>query len=172
MEDSIKNLTIPNELNHPYFFDGNNDKVMINQKDAPINIYFIHEILFYNGIKATKPWLIPIESISTLLEKWTILKEELKLLHQQRDQHTILQEMKKGIALFIQFLFWSNNRPVQLNPIPYDQMSFKPVNIQERLEFLIIRPRLYHSYVQLSELFEEQQKHFVRKNIMKKASRS
>jgi len=44
----------------------------------------------------------------------------------------------------------------------------KPVNVQERLNFIETKPRLYHSYVQLAELFSEQEKLFAKNKALNK----
>jgi hypothetical protein len=109
------------------------------------------------------------EVISFLLAEWNILKTELETLYRNRDQQTTLQGMKKGIGLFIHFLYWSNDRQVKLNELePLGSIEMKPVNLDERLGFIIRRPNLFHSYRQLSELVTEQEKLLAKKNIVKK----
>ncbi|MDP4083846.1 MAG: hypothetical protein Q8934_04435 [Bacillota bacterium] len=166
----MKRVQVPKELNHSFFFEQNKE---IDIKSEIEEMNFIYEIYFYNGIPAPKPWIHPNEALPKLLEKWTSKKEELTLLHQKMDQKTIEEDMKKGIGLFIQFLFWSNDCPVRLDQsIHLEQLPYHPVNIRERLEFIILKPKLYHSFVQLSELIEEQRKHYVKKSIIKKSSQS
>jgi hypothetical protein len=172
MDDAIKKLPIPEELLHPFFFS--QEEMLINKPIDPINIgeNFIYEFFFYNGIEIIKPWEIPQESIPKILEKWQKVKDDLNLFHHNRDQKSILESMKTGIGLFIQLLFWSNEEPANLmRPIPISQLTYKPVNVQERLEFIIARPKLFHSFIQLSELMIEQEKHFIKKIVVKKASR-
>jgi hypothetical protein len=78
--------------------------------------------------------------------------------------------MKKGIGLFLQFLFWSNDKQIAvLANTSLSLLEVKPVNIDERLGFIISRPNLFHSYRQLSELMVEQEKLYAKKNIVKKA---
>ena len=47
-------------------------------------------------------------------------------------------------------------------------LEMKPVNLEERLGFIISRPTLFHSYRQLTELMVEQEKLYAKKNIVKK----
>ena len=109
------------------------------------------------------------EVIAFLLAEWNLLKMELETLYRNRDQQTTLQGMKKGIGLFIHFLYWSNDRQVNLKKLePLDRIEMKPVNLEERLGFIIRRPNLFHSYRQLSELITEQEKLFAKKSIVKK----
>ncbi|WML45078.1 YpoC family protein [Neobacillus sp. PS3-40] len=172
MDDSIKRLQIPDELVHPFFFSEN--EIAVKKPPVPftLEVNFICELFYYNGIETFKPWVSYEEVIPTLLDKWQTEKDHLKLLHRERDQKNILQSMKKGIGLFIQLLFWSNGEPVQLNEsFSILELAYKPVNVQERLRFIISRPNLFHSYIQLSELMLEQEKQYEKKNIMKKAFR-
>jgi uncharacterized protein (DUF433 family) len=77
--------------------------------------------------------------------------------------------MKKGIGLFIQFLYWSNDRQINSKePVSINQLVITPVNLDERLAYILSRPNLFHSYRQLSELMTEQAKQYAKKNIVKK----
>lgn len=109
------------------------------------------------------------EAISRLLVDWVHIKTELEVLYRNRDQKSTIQGMKKGIGLFIQFLFWGNEKEINLKAFePLERLEIKPVNLDERLGFIIRRPNLYHSYRQLSELMVEQEKLYAKKNILKK----
>lgn len=109
------------------------------------------------------------ENIPILLAKWDEVSSELEALYRNRDQKSTLQLMKKGISYFIQFLFWSNDRQVHSKEtISFNLLEIKPVNLEERLTYILSRPNLFHSYRQLSELFTEQEKLLAKKNILKK----
>ncbi|MEH7272607.1 YpoC family protein [Neobacillus vireti] len=109
------------------------------------------------------------ENIPLLLAEWDRLRDELEILYRNRDQKNTLQGMKKGISLFIQLLYLTNDRQVKVTELePIDFIEIKPVNLDERLGFIIGRPKLFHSYRQLSELFIEQNKLYVKNNIVKK----
>ena len=110
--------------------------------------------------------------ISNLLTEWKNSKVQLEVLFRERNYKNAKVLMDKGIQLFTQFLAWSNDWPVTMNEtLNYRQLEFKPVNVEERLAFITSRPALYHSYRQLSELMIEQEKLFVKRNILKKASK-
>ncbi|MEH7303490.1 YpoC family protein [Neobacillus drentensis] len=110
--------------------------------------------------------------ISNLLTEWDKSKEQLEKYFRERDYHNAKVLMEKGINLFIQFISRANELPILQNEsINYKQFDFKPVNVEERLAFIMARPGLYHSYRQLSELMIEQEKLFVKRNILKKASK-
>ncbi|MEH7250439.1 YpoC family protein [Neobacillus niacini] len=107
------------------------------------------------------------EAITRLRAEWNQVKAELENLFRNRDQKTTLHGMNKGIGLYIQFLFLSNDRQVH-DLESFDTLVIKPVNLEERLGFIINRPNLFHSYRQLSELILEQEKLYAKKNIVKK----
>lgn len=130
----------------------------------PVSIPFLDEL----------EWLTPMEnqdnSISHLLEEWEKVKVELDLLYRNRDQKTTISGMKKGIGLFLQFLFWSNDRQISaIESTSLNLLEIKPVNLDERLSFIISRPNLFHSYRQLSELMVEHEKLYAKKKVVKKA---
>ncbi|WP_449620248.1 YpoC family protein [Robertmurraya sp. Marseille-Q9965] len=115
-----------------------------------------------------KPWESPEESVTVLLEQWGLLNEELHNLFEKRAQKEAKPVMEKGISLFIEFLHWSNGRPEITTEIDYTGLKIKPVNIGERLNFIIARPTLFQSYMQLAELFVEQEKGFKKALAIKK----
>jgi hypothetical protein len=109
------------------------------------------------------------QAISNLLSDWEKIKVELETLYRNRDQKSTLQGMKKGIGLFIQFLYLSNDRQVNSKESSsINQLEITPVNLEERLAYILSRPNLFHSYRQLSELMTEQAKQYAKKNIVKK----
>jgi hypothetical protein len=111
------------------------------------------------------------KAILKIIEEWKKINLVLEELYRNRDQTNILLSMKRGIELFKQFVFWTNEKQVNLQePIPWNQIEYKPVNVEERFAFIMSRPNLFHSFRQLSELMVEQEKLFMKKNIMKKAS--
>lgn len=113
-----------------------------------------------------------MESIPHLIKEWRDIKDQLEILFRERDQQNVKKLMDQGINLFIQFISLSNGFPVSLDePYTPNQYEFKPVNVEERLGFIMSRPALYHSYRQLSELMIEQEKLYVKSNILKKASK-
>jgi hypothetical protein len=113
-----------------------------------------------------------VKDISNLLKEWENSKDQLEALFRERDYKNAKVLIEKGINLFIQFLSWSNELPVLLEEtINFNQFEYKPVNVEERISFIMSRPNLYHSYRQLTELMVEQEKLFVKRSILKKASK-
>lgn len=140
--------------------------------DMFITFPFIYETLYFNGINQNWPWQKPEESVANLLAIWGELRVELEVIQQNRDRKASIEPMKKAIMIFYCFLFWSNDQPVSLKHRHLESLQVKPVNFIERLQFILKRPGLYHSYRQLSELFDEQQKHYMKKKIVAKQNRS
>lgn len=113
-----------------------------------------------------------VDQFSNLLKEWEDRKVQLESLFRERNYKNAKELMEKGITSFIQFLSWSNELPVrQDEPLNFTQFEYKPVNVEERLGFIMSRPNLYHSYRQLSELMIEQEKLFMKRSILKKASK-
>ncbi|MBM7654887.1 YpoC family protein [Neobacillus cucumis] len=110
---------------------------------------------------------------ASLMAEWESIQRQLEPLFRARDFKSTNQWMEKGINLFLQFLYLTNDETfIPHNQITLNQFPFKPVNLEERLGFIKSRPGLYHSYRQLSELMIEQEKQFVKGNIVKKSSRT
>jgi len=80
------------------------------------------------------------------------------------------QSMIKGISLLFLMLFWVNRRPVNVaewkGRLP--ELEIKPLNVEERLSFIIKKPGAYFSYIQLEELFIELNKASVKWMAMQK----
>lgn len=109
------------------------------------------------------------EAISYLLSDWKKVRADLEILYQNRDQKNTMSGMHKGIAIFIQYLYWTNDKPVIIEEsITLNELDSVPVNLEERFAFILKRPNLYHSYRQLSELMAEQEKLYAKKSIQKK----
>lgn len=168
--DKISNnpLHLPQELNHPFFFTEQEIVVDIPIQSWNMNQVFIFEILFYNKMEAIKPWMKTSGYLPAITAGWKDLKAAIEGQHHLRNKAGISAEMRKGIGLFLQFLFWSNQKPVcLLNLGNLSDLKIKPVNIEERLNFILSRPGLFHSFVQLSELMTEQEKAFAKHERLK-----
>ncbi|MFK2824179.1 hypothetical protein QYG89_00540 [Bacillus sp. B190/17] len=156
-------ITIPHELRHALFFTGEEVRL---PAEVSIGAYpfFIYEMLGQE-----QPWLSEEKGLSMIEAEWHELKMTLQQKFEKRDQ-TIQEEMKAAIALFFMELFWSNSLPVQLNGWQ-QKISFleiKPVNMKERIEFILRRPYSYQAYIQLCELMTEQVKKIARYRVVKK----
>ena len=77
------------------------------------NVPFLYETAFYHGMDVLKPWEIPDQTIPSVINEWEKIKKELTIKFSNRD-HVVEELMRKGIALFYEVLYWSNDRPVVL----------------------------------------------------------
>lgn len=167
-------INIPHELEHPFFFLAK-EKLIVERKTLQtmnINIPFLYEAAYYSGIDAMKPWEMKEECIPLLISEWKKIKSTLDELFLNRSYKQALEPMKKGISLLLEFIYWANESPVQFFEADFiNKLAFRPVNIGERLSFIIERPSFYHSFIQLSELMVEMEKQYVKKLAVKKASK-
>lgn len=109
--------------------------------------------------------------IFLLLEEWNEVKEEISIQFKNRDNKNALTPMMKGINIFEQFLFLCNDRELINQQESILGFNWKPVNITERLTFIKNKPSLYHSFIQLSELMNEQEKQYNKKIAIQKMTK-
>ncbi|RBP02243.1 YpoC family protein [Rossellomorea aquimaris] len=163
-------LSIPLQLKDPFFFP--DLKVRVDTSHIiPYEPFFAYEILYFNEESpGSLPWVDHEYFINNILKSWREGEECLKTLFNKRSKDT-LPLMKKSIAQAYMLLYWSNSMPVILNSdiTPIDSLSIKPVNAGERMSFIRINPTLFHSFVQLSQLFVEQHKQYAKSLALKRA---
>lgn len=168
-----KRISIPPQLQLNYFFEHQSiDFHVENVKkndELIISDWFPYELAFYSKIESYRPWEDASNSVLQLIHYWKQLHKRLADLFEKRDRLNVHRPMKQGIALFIQCLFWMNDVPVIFSEqsIKIVNLKWKPVNVKERLEFIIHQPNYYHSFVQLNELMNELEKQY----HIKKASK-
>ncbi|XIH33950.1 hypothetical protein C1N70_17210 [Cytobacillus firmus] len=122
---------------------------------------FLYEAAFYAGIPAVRPWENNANYIPVLFDEWAGQKNLLGMHFTNRDRKAALDPMKVSLGLFLQMLYWTNGKPVNLLYDP-GELSIKPVNSKERLDFIFARLAFYHSYIQLSELIAEMEKQYMK----------
>ncbi|WNS73998.1 hypothetical protein RRV45_13845 [Bacillus sp. DTU_2020_1000418_1_SI_GHA_SEK_038] len=167
-------LSVPLELVHPFFFAESKELIVEEDELTYMNASkpFLYEAAYFSEVQAVKPWEIQEESIPAIMKEWQSVKELLETLFAKREIIHVLPPMKKGISLLLEFVYWGNGLPVVLsNSLDLSKLAIKPVNISERLEFIMQRPSLYHSFIQLTELIGEMNKQYVKQQVMKKASK-
>lgn len=98
--------------------------------------------------------------VEKVLIEWNESKDELAIHFKNRDGEKALPLMERAIELFKQFILMTNGETKGLYAI--EDCKIKPVNVEERLNFIVSRPNLFHSYIQLAELFAEQEKQFAK----------
>lgn len=106
-------------------------------------------------------------SIQKLLLNWNQSKTELEELFKKRESEQALSVMKNAVELFIEFLSLTNGKGSD-NKFNIEDCGIRPVNLKERLDFIVSRPQLYHSYIQLSELYAEQNKQYAKQVALNK----
>ncbi|WP_078546142.1 YpoC family protein [Litchfieldia alkalitelluris] len=132
---------------------------------------FIFDILEEVGDKFPKPWEDRNQMIPILLESWSETSDMLSNLFKRRVRNETRGPMLQSISLYIQFLYWVNEQAVPgLQNIVSDmlKLEYTPINIEERMAFILSRPDSYHAYIQVSQLFEEGKKYFYKQNAVLK----
>ncbi|MFT8320523.1 MAG: YpoC family protein [Bacillus sp. (in: firmicutes)] len=133
---------------------------------------FIHEAAFFQGIQLFQPWAqqnvkICVEKI---MAEWQQLKLDIQRSITEQNKKETQQIMKKGIAYFLESLYWTNELPVSFEAgIISKEIKIKPINVEERMAFIVSRLTGYHSFKQLDELFKELQKQFAVKMSKRKS---
>ncbi|MGE7601466.1 YpoC family protein [Peribacillus sp. NPDC097675] len=167
----IQTLRVPDELVDPIFFP---KEVKPLKKEAyqawknPFEV-FSYELLFYRGEEAYLPWKKGEKHVPELYDKWRLIKRDCETLFSERKAGQALEPMKEGIGLFLSAVYWMHGKPVQLSAWEkhIEECTLKPVNLVERLSFIMERPALFHSFRQLCELFIEFEKLMVRNKLQK-----
>lgn len=155
----MKIVNIPEEIYDPFFFT--EKKIPVSLEAFPQKELFVFEIAYYSGLDSDKPWEDAEKFVPELIKAWEELEIEIKSLFDHRDKQGATLPMKRGIGYLIEFIFWTNGHPARrLDQFEIESLQLKPVNFFERLQFILKRPSIYPSYIQLKELMEEQQKQF------------
>ncbi|PLR77174.1 hypothetical protein CU633_11530 [Bacillus sp. V3-13] len=164
------NRGVPGELNNPFFLT-TEAGISEERKGNEMQIFplFYYDWAFYSNIEALKPWEDPAQYVPLLFAEWKRLKDGLVQLFENRNPGSAEMPMKKGIGLFVEGLFWTNGQPAVVSSLDHaENLAIKPVNLRERLEFIMNRPTLYHSFIQLSELMTELEKAFMKQMMLRK----
>ncbi|MFD1738511.1 YpoC family protein [Bacillus salitolerans] len=163
------NLLIPCHFQPSLFFN-NKEWITINKGEELLYEPFLYDIAYYHKISIDKPWENNRALVLKLYDRWTEDKEILKLFFNNRNRQGARPYMIKSLGFFIMFICWSNQQPVlsitdwttQVSRLP-----IKPVNMIERLNHIFTSPDHYHSYLQLTQLYEELNKQYQKSFILK-----
>lgn len=132
-------------------------------EDAIQTLPIIFDVMDYIGVKSLKPWEQPFTYVPIIFYKWNADEEQIMQLIANRNQKEALQPMKHHILSFIAALFWLNGQPVAgLNNLSecVKQLKIKPVNVEDRVAYLMSAPNHHHSFTQLKQLFIELKKKY------------
>lgn len=169
---SLNKCKIPEELKSPLFFseeetelppEGLHEWTIIS--DGP---YFAYELIYWNDLDGFHPWKGSQKPIVDLFGQWAVIKGKAGMMFSERKAKEAKGLMIEGLSLFFSILFWLHHQPVNLRSWKehLGLFDFKPINTEERLSFILLRPALYHSYVQLGELFFELEKQYYKREII------
>ncbi|WP_174733977.1 YpoC family protein [Mesobacillus harenae] len=168
---------IPKELSSPLFFP---EQTFVwsetyNQK-LSVKPILLYELAHYSNISAIKPWEDPIDNVPLIWQEWKqekiLLGEIFKKRNKSAKKETIMG-MTNSAGLLLEYLYWTNGQPVRLDELSLiNHLNVKPVNATERISFILDRPNSFPSFIQLSELFAEQEKQFEKAKALKKLKSS
>jgi hypothetical protein len=165
-------VDMPKELKH-HALDILGDKIEVLNAETFQKVYpFMHEAAYYHGLKTVYPWDKDQQKacVAGVISLWKELRLEAETAIQKQDKEKTVLTIKSGVRFFLECLYWSNDRPVNLlnGLVASEQLSLIPFNAEERLSYILSRPGGYHSYRQLDELFKELEKQFAIKMIKRK----
>lgn len=157
----MSDCQIPENFNKKPFFPAL-FSVKPNSVSAEIigNHYFYFDMSILEGNSAAFPWEDQNRSFGILIKAWASLEDGLEELFHNRNHKAAEIPMIEGLAAFVEALFWSHGEPVPsldhtILLKAADGLSHKPINIAERLEYILNKPAHYLSFIQLRELFAE-----------------
>ncbi|PGL71925.1 YpoC family protein [Bacillus sp. AFS055030] len=151
----------------PFYKDNTSDQI-INEEIKIKNKPFFYES---NQILVNKSSNIPNESdeiMKEMFNEWKEESEHISNYFKQRNRKLAYEPMIRGLANFISILTWINGKML-LNLtnllIELDKLQVKPINLDERIRFVLNQPDHYHSFIQLSGLYTELEKLYYKQKI-------
>lgn len=169
MSSKVK-LTVPDEIQR-YFLLQNMLEVEVNSfendKEILLKTPFLYDLLALQNEKPPiKPWEQWESSIPYLLDKWKGLCRDITVSFQNRKGKADKNQMLFSIGLYLLIIHWLNNSPLKANLQSFSSFLYKPINIEDRISFILKKPEQYHSFIQLQELFLETEKLFYKRKAM------
>ncbi|MDG5787553.1 hypothetical protein QA612_08600 [Evansella sp. AB-P1] len=161
-----ESIIVPKEFCRQPFYS-NGDTIEISDQYFSLESiwndqYFYHDIHYTvktSSSQIRKPWVTPNIIGKMALDQWK--KEGLPTLQQlfsHRDRKGARPLMIKYLAVYLQMMHWSNGEPIKcLHHIEeqIQSLSFAPLNVTERVSFILTTPDHHHSFTALSQLFNE-----------------
>ncbi len=131
---------------------------------------FRYDIAYHYGHPAIKPWENREPAVQSVVQEWKAVTGDIQTFFKDRNSEAALPNMVKGLQLYTMLLFWGNGKPVVLQDLfaALNELSIKPANIKDRLSFIMEKPTLFHSYIQLGELFNESEKQLMKDIVVAK----
>ncbi len=154
-------VSIPETFQNPLFFK---DRDFIYDSEWNLEQFgcvpLLIDLLCYQG-KFEQEHLNYEQLIGILLKQWKKEKTEIADDFKRRDRAAARPKMIKSIGWFLSLLHWMEGRYVEnLSDIVQSilKVTIQPVNLKERLSFVLEAPDHFQSFIQLSELFDETEK--------------
>jgi hypothetical protein len=130
------------------------------------------EFLFYDDIKRfikkdteelmNSPWNEPSSSLALARTRWNDNgKPLIKAFLKNRDRFNAKPLMIQYAAIYIQCNHWVDGKPVEdLHRIAsiIQHMSYAPVNLEDRLNFILESAGHHHAFTALDQLYTESAK--------------
>ncbi|MGG2092850.1 YpoC family protein [Bacillus sp. S13(2024)] len=162
-------LEIPNDFRCSPFFE--EETVIEYNAEKSFGELLKETCFFFDIDQRYKPWNEIEKSISTVLSLWKEQKEEISILFRNRNKKEAKDPMVRFAGHLLSILHWMNGTSVvSLQDMNgrIERLENKPVNFMERFLFIMKQPDHYHSFIQLTQLYEEMEKLYVRVLIMQK----
>ncbi|GGM23093.1 hypothetical protein GCM10011351_06200 [Paraliobacillus quinghaiensis] len=106
-----------------------------------------------------------------LIEDWKKQSAIIAELFHQKAYQEARVPMEKYTKQFIHTLFILNKKEWLEGEDFLDNIQtfkYKPLNIKERIQYVIEYPHQYHCFIQLNELYKEVEKIYARAEILEK----
>jgi hypothetical protein len=112
-----------------------------------------------------------VDPVKEIIMGWKKEEEELSQLFSKKKVLEAKKRMVVQIDQFKRALLICNDQKIDSTTDFIHlllKMDYKPVNVQERLSFIEVRPNHYHSFIQLRACFHELEKINARKKVMER----
>lgn len=130
-----------------------------------------YDYVFFLGKQQEKPWLKREQFIPILRCLWEETEPLITTAFQNRNRKQVTLPMKKMILALLAYLFWTNEKPVPSLDVliaEVKELKYKPVNVDERLAYILSSPNHHHAFTQLKQLFIEQNKKYAIAKLAKR----
>lgn len=108
-----------------------------------------------------------------LFTRWYELDHVLSIYHEEEDKAKVASVTPEYTALLLEALFWINHQLVPTLIHIEDnikELTYTPPNSRERIEFVLLAPHRYRSFVQMKSFMEELEKLYARVKILEAKS--
>lgn len=163
------NLKLPEQYKHTLFYSSHTHEIEVAE-DSKFDPYFAADLIALHHDE--KPWEALEKWTGLIQEEWNDLSAEMRPLFEGHADQTY-DSMVKGLSLFLTLLYWTNEKYVSVLTWEQDIKEFEVsiMNAQERISFVIKRPAVYFSFIQLDEMFRELMKTSAKFSAIRKRKR-